>query len=58
MYLLLCAGVMVNFVPTEYSEMEGDDVQITAMLDIPADRVVTVDFTTNPGTAGGKFCCY
>ena len=41
----------MNFAPTTYSVMEGSSVQITAILNNPADRDVTVDFTTVPGTA-------
>ena len=41
----------MNFVPATYMETEGGEVEITALLNHPADRDVTVDFTTAPGTA-------
>ena len=44
------SGLMVNFVRRIYSVIEGSSVQITAMLNNAADRDVTVDFTTVPGT--------
>ena len=44
------SGLMVNIDPTTYSVIEGSSVQIIAMLNNPADRDVTVDFNTVPGT--------
>ena len=51
------SGLMVNFDPTTYSVMEGSSVVITAMLNNPADRDVSVDFTTVPGTGVESKSC-
>ena len=55
--MCVCLGLVVNFVPTTYQVTEGSSVQITAMLNNPADRDVTVDFTTVPGTALDSQLC-
>ena len=48
---IISLALQVNFVPTTYSVKEGDAVELVAMLNIPADRDVSVEFTTMPGTA-------
>jgi hypothetical protein len=44
---------MVSFIPTDYTVTEGNQVSITAFLTVPADRDLTIDFTTSDGTAIG-----
>ena len=50
-FLHFYIALLVDFVPAAYSVKEGDAVNLTAMLNIPADRDVSVIFSTVPGTA-------
>ena len=46
------AELTVQFVPDTYQVTEGEMVQFTIQLSDPADRPVTVRFTTMDGSAG------
>ena len=48
------AALTVEFDPPIYSVDEGSRVDFIIRLSTPADRDVTVDFTTVPGSATGK----
>ena len=54
--LLSCLAVLeVQFDKVGDSIKEGSQVSLTAVLTFPADRDVTVDISTNEGSAIGKF---
>ena len=44
---------MVNFNPTTYSVIEGNQVKLSVFLNASSYRDVTIKFTTIDGTAGG-----
>ena len=50
--------LMVEFDPAIYSGIEGEQVSIIVVLNIMADRDVTVNFNTINGSATGKFLLY
>ena len=47
-----CAVLEVQFDPVTYNVIEGATVSLSAVLNIIADRDVTVDLIVIPGTAG------
>ena len=49
---IISPALTVQFDPVDYQETEGDDVEFMIRLSSPADRDVTVVFTTMDGTAG------
>ena len=57
MLLLLSSllALTIQFDPTEYTGDEGKDVSVTAVLNRPADRVITVTLMTEDDSAIGRF---
>ena len=51
--IYLVAVLMVNFNPTTYSVVEGNQVKLNVFLNAPSDRDVSIKFATNDGTARG-----
>ena len=52
----VCPAVFtVQFNPSSYSVSEGGQVQLVVVLSLPADRDLTMNFTTVSGTATGTY---